>query len=174
MQKLLIGLGKVILNAITKSKPQNLTGKTLGLNLMRFDLKNPHILSALPENVPLNNLSIFQGRRLTSVCQALDDPRVMERYNSILRASAKAGKSTKTQPLIPKATPPIPKATTISVKSKMNEIFATEIEAKAKQSTRPEIYNDLIKKSRNGEFSEFDLFYNTIDSKYKRCRNKNE
>lgn len=54
-------------------------------------MKNPYILEAIPES-KLAEMTIFEGKKLRTVCRILDDKdgyKVIERYNRIISKQSK-------------------------------------------------------------------------------------
>lgn len=64
-------LGSVILNAVKKSYPLSANGVSKLPKTLKFDLKNPYILEALPEG-DIAKFSKYDGSDLKEVCNILD------------------------------------------------------------------------------------------------------
>lgn len=78
-------LGKIIFEAAKKAYPILLNGKSSIGKKAPFSLKNPYILEAIPES-KLAEMSMFEGKKLRTVCRILDDKdgyKIIERYNRI-------------------------------------------------------------------------------------------
>ncbi|MCQ2744103.1 MAG: hypothetical protein MJ230_04825 [bacterium] len=71
--------GSIILNAYKKSQPILLNGTTKIAGNSKFSLQNPYILEVLPDEL-LKSVSIFEGKKLVRVCEALDNPNIINRY----------------------------------------------------------------------------------------------
>lgn len=64
-------LGSVIFNAVKKSYPLSSNGVSRMPKGLKFDLKNPYILEALPEG-DIAKFSKYDGNDLSDVCNILD------------------------------------------------------------------------------------------------------
>ena len=76
----MLQIGKTIYNSVKRGLPQLSNGTTLITKNLKFSLKDPYILEALPDSFNLNTLNIFEGKKLNTVCRVLDDPN----YNQII------------------------------------------------------------------------------------------
>lgn len=79
-------LGTTILNAVKRGSPILTDGSIALSKQAKFSLSNPYILESLPENVG-RNLSIFEGKKLSTVCRIMDNPdytRIIQRYNAFV------------------------------------------------------------------------------------------
>lgn len=78
----MVNIGKLIFNAVQKSKPLSITGKPV-ITKDIFSLKNPYILEALPDKVPFDTFQKLEGKNLKTVCRVLDSPdsaNIIQRY----------------------------------------------------------------------------------------------
>lgn len=81
----MLKLGKIIFESAKKAYPILLNGKSSIAKKALFSLKNPYILEAIPES-KLAEMSMFEGKKLNTVCRILDDNdgyKIIERYNRI-------------------------------------------------------------------------------------------
>ena len=79
-------LGELILNAVQRAEPMLLHGKNDILRSTKFSLTNPYILEALPEQY-ISHLSIFEGKKLRTVFNVLDNPdyaNIIKRYRDFI------------------------------------------------------------------------------------------
>lgn len=74
-------IGTVIFNAVKKSFPLAQNGKTLMPHNLKFSLKNPYILEALPEN-KIDEFVKFDGQDLKTVCNLLDNPQIRKGFDN--------------------------------------------------------------------------------------------
>ena len=74
-------IGTVIFNAVKKSFPHAKNGKTLMPHNLKFSLKNPYILEALPEN-KIDEFIKFDGQDLKTVCNLLDNPQIRKGFDN--------------------------------------------------------------------------------------------
>lgn len=86
-----IKLGMKIFNAVKRSLPIGLDGTVKMAKNTKFSLRNPFILDAVPENA-VKNLSVFEGKKLKTVCRVLDSENsaaIMTRYQRFCSRGAK-------------------------------------------------------------------------------------
>lgn len=74
-------LGTVIFNAVKKGFPLAHNGKTTMPGNLKFSLKNPYILEALPEN-KIDEFIKFDGQDLKTVCNLLDNPKIRKGFDN--------------------------------------------------------------------------------------------
>ena len=89
----MIKLGKKILDAATKAYPYLTNGTQNIAKNSKFSLKNPYILETLPDDA-IKSLSIFEGKKLNSVCRIIDDPnytKIAQRYKNFCSTYANKG-----------------------------------------------------------------------------------
>ena len=80
-------LGKLIQNAVKRGLPMLKDGGKISPKI-KFSLKNPYILDAIPDNINLNSLEIFENKKLNTVCRILDDvdsDKIIARYKSFYK-----------------------------------------------------------------------------------------
>ena len=109
-------LGITILNAVKKSYPYLKNGLQTMPKNNKFSLLNPYILEAIPENA-ITNLSIFEGKKLNTVCRILDNPdysEILRRYNQFCSRYNKGFDGIELQNLYKKAFPNIKVPTDIN------------------------------------------------------------
>ncbi len=98
-------LGNIIFKAVQRAKPILTNGKTLVKTKEKFSLKNPYILEALPEKY-LSELTIFEGKKLSTVCRVLDSPnssKILNRYKTFVSKASKGFSAQEITQLINKA-----------------------------------------------------------------------
>ena len=74
-------LGKIIFNAVKKSYAVSADGVSKMPKGTKFDLKNPYILEALPEQ-KIDEFVKFDGKDLTTVCEILDNRQIRKGFDS--------------------------------------------------------------------------------------------
>ena len=74
-------LGKIIFNAVKKSYAVSADGVSKMPKGTKFDLKNPYILEALPEQ-KIDEFVKFDGKDLKTVCEALDNGQIRKGFDS--------------------------------------------------------------------------------------------
>ncbi len=82
---MILKLGTKLYNAAKKAYPINLSWKSLQPSNIKFSLNNPYILETLPTS-RFEELSIFEGKKLKTVCRILDNPdypNILTRYKNI-------------------------------------------------------------------------------------------
>lgn len=84
---MLKSLGNIVLSAVERSKPIFANGKSALTRNEKFSLSNPYILEVLP-NEALSKLSIFEGKKLSTVTRIMDDAnfnQITQRYSSFTK-----------------------------------------------------------------------------------------
>ena len=79
-------LGKTIYNAVKRSMPVLINGKSAISKKAIFSLKNPYILEAIPDGTELKALKALEGKNLERACRFIDNPeapKILERYSKI-------------------------------------------------------------------------------------------
>ena len=76
----MIKLGLKIFNAVRKGYPLSANGLSKMPKALKFDLKNPYILEALPEN-KIDDFIKYDGMDLRAVCRQLNRPTVKKGFN---------------------------------------------------------------------------------------------
>ncbi len=77
----MVNLGKIIFNAVKKSYALSADGVSKMPKGTKFDLKNPYILEALPEQ-KIDEFVKFDGKDLKTVCEALDNGQIRKGFDS--------------------------------------------------------------------------------------------
>lgn len=99
------GLGKIISNAVLRAKPILTNGKVLVGASEKFSLRNPYILEVLPEKA-ISKLTLFEGKRLSTVCRVLDNPdsvKIINRYKTFITRNPNGFNQQEINQLIKKA-----------------------------------------------------------------------
>ena len=73
-------IGKLIFNAVKKSYAITTDGVSRMPKGLKFDMKNPYILEALPEN-KIDEFVKFDGQDLKTVCDILDNPQIRKGFD---------------------------------------------------------------------------------------------
>lgn len=82
-------LGLKILRNFEKAYPVNINGMVKKPARATFSLSNPYILESVPDSM-LKELSIFEGKKLNTVCRVLDDknyPQILSAFKKIITKS---------------------------------------------------------------------------------------
>ena len=74
-------IGKLIFNAVKKSYAITTDGVSRMPKGLKFDMKNPYILEALPEN-KIDEFVKFDGQDLKTVCDILDNPQIRKGFDN--------------------------------------------------------------------------------------------
>lgn len=109
-------LGNTIINAVKKSYPLLVDGLQVIPKNQKFTLSNPYILEVIPDEV-IKTLSIFEGKKLNTVCRILDNPdypKTLQRYNNFCSQINKGFSDLGLQSLYKKAFPNIKVPTDIN------------------------------------------------------------
>lgn len=80
-------LGKLIQNTVKRGLPVLKDGVKISPKI-KFSLKDPYILDAIPDNINLKSLEIFENKKLNTVCRVLDDvdsDKIIARYKSFCK-----------------------------------------------------------------------------------------
>lgn len=109
-------LGITIINAVKKSYPYLVDGLQIMPKNQRFSLSNPYILEVIPDEA-VKTLSIFEGKKLSTVCRILDNPDypiIIQRYNNFCSQINRGFSDLELQSLYKKAFPNIKVPTDIN------------------------------------------------------------
>lgn len=104
-----VKLGTKILKSVHKAYPISMNGQHIIPKNIKFDIKNPYILEALPEK-SIDELSIFNGKKLKTVCSIIDNDNyinIKNRYENLLPKTSKGFSDDELNLLYKKAFPNI-------------------------------------------------------------------
>ena len=97
-------LGLTILRSFERACPIDINGAVKKVAKAKFSLSNPYILEAIPES-RLKELSIFEGKKLNTVCRVIDDKNYPQMLSAFKKMISKGFSELEIKNLFKKAFP---------------------------------------------------------------------